>query len=67
MATPIVVIPARCVALRKALWTLVRLMGAVAGSCGADPAQVAGKSQVWFRWVFQEVRSSVRVSAGRGT
>ena len=34
MATPIVVIPARCVALRKAPWTLLRLMGAVAvGLC----------------------------------
>ena len=28
---------------------------------------VAGKSQVGCRWIFQEVRSRLRVSAGRGT
>ncbi len=31
MATPIVVMPARCVAVRKAPWTLVRRLGEVAG------------------------------------
>ncbi len=30
MATPLVVIPARCVALRKAPWTLERRMGEAA-------------------------------------
>jgi len=30
MATPVLVMPARCLALRKAPWTLARLMGEVA-------------------------------------
>jgi|SoiMetStandDraft_2_1073263.scaffolds.fasta_scaffold02074_6 hypothetical protein len=46
MATPILLIPARCLAVRKAPWTLVRRMGeAAVGLCWWS-RPVAGKSQV---------------------
>ena len=67
MATPVLVIPARCLALRKAPWTLERLIGEAAIGLCVCSRPVAGKSQVGCRWVCQEVRSSARVSAGRGT
>jgi hypothetical protein len=46
MATPVVVIPARCVALRKAPWTLVRRRGEAAEELCGCSRPVAGKSQV---------------------
>src|SRR5712691_9371437 len=67
MATPIVVMPARRLAVRKAPWTLVRRMGEGAGGLCWCSRPVAGKSQVLFRWVFQWVRSRASGAAGRGT
>jgi hypothetical protein len=67
MAPPILASSARCLAVRQAPWTRERRMGERAvGLCWCS-RPVAGKSQVGCRWVFQEVRSSASVSAGKGT